>query len=135
MIEKIIIAILASWIISQGIKIVIDLYKNRKVSLRILLRSGGMPSTHTAIVTALTTGIFFIDGTSLLFLTSLVFSIIVVADATGVRLDSERQASAINKIGNLKGKNKLNEHIGHTHIEAFAGTIIGFIITVALFLI
>lgn len=131
MIGKITTAILLSWGLSQIIKILIE--GRKSFNWNIFFRSGGMPSSHTAIVTALTTAVFILEGASLTFFTALVFSSIVIIDARGVRLESEKQAIMLNKIGKLTGRNALSEHIGHKTSEVIGGIILGIVITIIVF--
>ena len=72
--------------VSQGLKLIIDVIKNGKISLRVLTTTGGMPSAHSAFVTALATGVGQVKGwDSVEFAIATIFAIIVMYDAAGVR--------------------------------------------------
>ena len=92
-----IIAVIAAWLIAQGVKYLIIAIKNRNFNhLRQLYLSGNMPSAHSATVTALTVVIAFKDGISSgLFGLSLLFAAIVMYDAMMVRRSSGEQGLAI----------------------------------------
>ena len=89
-----------------------------------------MPSGHSAAVASLTTAIYIHEGYSTLFVVALVFTAIVINDAFGVRLETEKQARMLNLMGHLGRKKKLKEDVGHTKVEVAAGLVLG--ITVAL---
>jgi acid phosphatase family membrane protein YuiD len=109
-----------------------------------LLGSGGMPSSHTAFVIGLTTAIAVRHGTgSPLFAVCAVISLIVMYDASGVRLHAGKQASALNLIISefpadhpVQETGRLREALGHTHAQvtmgALVGIVIGFISEVAM---
>ncbi len=93
-------------------------------TLERMLWSGWMPSAHSAFVVSLATVMFLKHGFfSDEFLISFVFSIIIIYDALNVRYQAGLHAQLLNEII-VKGELKLNESIGHTPIEALAGTII-----------
>jgi hypothetical protein len=121
-----------AWFIAQTLKLIQVLVKEKKVSLRIFLKTGGMPSAHTAFVTCLTTLIGFREGwSSSIFVVTLVFSIVVMADAAGFRKITETQIDALEKvIRDIQSARGIqNEDIkillGHTPIEVFIGLVIG----------
>lgn len=104
-----------------------------KFSVGKMLWSGGMPSAHSTFVIALTTAIGIKYGVaSDEFMICLVFSIIIIYDAMNVRYQSGLHAKALNKINSHDEEYALNESLGHTPIEAFAGGIVG--LTTAAFL-
>ena len=94
-----------------------------------------MPSAHSAVVIALTTMVGRSQGTtSPMFGIALIFSLVVMYDATGVRREAGKQAHLLNEIINTPGlsqvqvKEKLVEALGHTPIQVFVGALVGFII-------
>lgn len=130
MIDKILLTLIITWFFTQLIKIIIYYIKEKRLSFNILFESGGMPSSHSACVTALTTSIYFLEGLSNLFYVTLSFAILVMYDARGVRLESSKHAAALNKIN----KNKiLNEMVGHTLIQVIIGAIFGIIMSILIF--
>ncbi|OGB90828.1 hypothetical protein A2625_07295 [candidate division WOR-1 bacterium RIFCSPHIGHO2_01_FULL_53_15] len=130
------VAVFISWFLAQSIKVVIYWIVDKKFSLWHFFEAGGMPSAHSASVTALTLGIALTQGWgSPLFTVSLVFALIVMYDATGVRRAAGKQAEILNKIVDdiyANGKvriEKLKEILGHDPIEVFAGATLAAIIT------
>lgn len=124
-----------SAIITQVIKGIIRSYQEKKILWKAFFEWGGMPSSHSALVVSLSTILGLKEGfSSPLFILSLFFAGIVIADAIGVRLATEEQAKVINKILQKYPINEkydiiLKESIGHTPIEAVLGGILGFIIS------
>lgn len=135
------IVIFTSLIISQLLKFIIEAIKYKKINIyRLLDGSGGMPSSHSAIVSSVTMTVFLLyGGDSPLFAVSLVFSLITMYDAMGIRYESGKQAAAINKLNEKmaklcvrKEKTKLNEQIGHKKKEVLCGMLLGIIVSVIL---
>lgn len=133
--NKIFLAPAAGWFFAQFIKIVIDTYKSGFCKER-LTGGGGMPSSHSATVMGLVTIVFLTYGTgSFEFVMALFFAIIVIYDAAGVRLETQRQGQALNNLNEERqeeGKQPLNikrfrEKLGHTIPEIIVGIIIGII--------
>lgn len=111
----------------------------RRIDFRRLTGTGGMPSTHSASVAALTTSIgIATDWRSPLFSVTVFFSIIVLYDAAGVRREAGRQARVLNGIiDDLKAHHhvegeRLRELLGHTGLEVFIGVVYGVLLAVAL---
>ena len=124
----------ALWFFIQVFKVVTDLIINKKLNVRRLVGAGGMPSSHSAIVTSLAVLIGRQYGfDSGIFAIALITAFIVMYDATGVRRAAGKQARIINKILDTPGlstaevQEKLVEALGHTPIEVFIGAIIGVI--------
>lgn len=128
-------AILA-WLIAQILKIIITAIRYKKMTLYTLISSGGMPSSHTALVVALTTSVGITSGfNSVIFAVCAVFSLVIMYDATGVRRAVGEQGKKINKlleafyktntIDNKEFSEKIGEILGHTPLEVLAGLILG----------
>ncbi|BDC93454.1 hypothetical protein SAMN04487977_101657 [Treponema bryantii] len=133
-----------SWLGAQFLKTAINLIYGRIHSFSELLevmiwRTGSMPSSHSALVTALCVTIGFRHGFhSDLFVFSLCFFLVVIRDAFGVRRSSGIQAKKLNEIGNeLKDKDILNNYKtlkevdGHTPMEVLCGCLVGFFIALS----
>ncbi len=127
-------ATFVSWAVAQVLKVLIELIWRHKLNLRLLTSAGGMPSSHSASVCALATAIAIHEGTdSTIFVMSLVFAIIVMYDAAGVRRAASIQARILNQIidelfqGHPISETRLRELIGHTPIEVFAGAVLGIV--------
>lgn len=131
------VAVVISWFFAQSIKVILYRFEEKKWNLWHFFEAGGMPSAHSASVTSLTLGIALTQGwQSPLFTMSLVFALIVMYDATGVRRAAGKQAEILNKIVDdiyANGKiriEKLKEILGHDPIEVVCGA--GLAVTITL---
>ena len=123
---------LTAWAIAQVTKLVARSVRLRRLDLRVLASMGGFPSSHSAMVMALTTAIGRLNGlASPLFALALIFSLVVMYDAAGVRRAAGQQAAVLNRIiddvfqGRGIGEARLRELLGHTPVEVFAGAAVG----------
>ena len=135
---------IVSWFSAQFIKTLINIIGSKvhspgEVIELMFWRTGGMPSSHSAIVTSLCTTIAFKNGlNSDIFLVSFVFLLVVVRDAFGVRRSSGIQAQKINELGKELEDNKaltnfkpLKEVNGHTPMQVILGCLLGFFVGLA----
>jgi hypothetical protein len=132
-----------SWFIAQLLKAVIEAIKQRHTSSRnfaltLFWKTGGMPSSHAALVTAIATAIGFQYGLATpLFTLSLFYGILIIRDALGVRRSAGTQARALNKLGaELRYRfgvsfSSIKEVNGHTPSEVSVGVLLGFFIATA----
>lgn len=131
-------AVLA-WFVAQVIKTAIDAYFNKGINWERMTGSGGMPSSHSSTVVslAIATGISYgVDST--LFAIALIFAIVVIYDATGVRRETGKQAVILNRLlldnpFSWTGKEfekKLKEYVGHSPFQVLMGAILGILIAV-----
>ena len=121
------------WFSAQAIKFLWQLIRYRTLRLERLVGSGGFPSSHTSFVISTTTALYFKNnGITDLFVVALVFSIVVMYDASGVRREAGRQAQILNQIVEYFSKRNipiaLKELLGHTPIEVFGGLILGILV-------
>jgi hypothetical protein len=124
---------LIACLVAQASKLVIELAKNRKVNLRVLVETGGMPSAHSALVTALATGVGQTLGwASAEFAIAFIFAMIVMYDAAGVRQAAGNQARILNQIiaelfqeDHHLNEDRLKELLGHTPFQVIIGSILG----------
>ncbi|XP_057949521.1 uncharacterized protein LOC131144709 isoform X2 [Malania oleifera] len=124
---------LLAFAIAQFIKFFTAWYKERRWDLKQLIGSGGMPSSHSATVTALAVAVGFQDGFGgSVFATALVLACVVMYDAFGVRLHAGRQAEVLNQIvyelpaeHPLADSRPLRELLGHTPRQVLAGGLLG----------
>lgn len=128
--NKMITLMVSIWIIIQIFKFVVDFIINKKVNFRRLVGSGGMPSSHSAVVTCLATTVGLIEGfSSSQFALAVGFALVVMYDAAGVRRAAGRQARILNQLisSNKKFNNneKLKELLGHTPVEVAVGAVVG----------
>jgi acid phosphatase family membrane protein YuiD len=128
----VLLAALAAWGLAQVIKVPLEYLHTRRWNWVLLLRAGGMPSSHSALVAACTHAIGLFEGFSTpLFALSFCVAMIVIYDATGIRRQAGKHAEIINTIiedlaaGHPLKEEQLREVLGHTPLEALAGTVMG----------
>lgn len=128
-----------SLVLAQLIKFIFESIKAKKlVWSRLFNGNAGMPSSHTAFSFSLTYLILLKQGiSSPLFAVTFILSLIVAYDSMGVRMESGKQAEAINKIvdeffsANPKVSiAKLKEKLGHKPLEVFMGMILGIVVSI-----
>lgn len=130
------------WFIAQILKVFTGVFKLRKFSITALLfGNGGMPSSHSASVTALAISSGFCYGfDSGYFAIAVMFAIIVMGDAAGVRRETGEQAKILNRITQDLFKHNsteeinqnLKELVGHTPLQVVVGSALGFVIPFAM---
>ena len=127
-----------SWLIAGVCKVIVLYIVDKKIDFRRIIGAGGMPSSHTATVIALaiTTG-FYQGLDSTVFAITVMFAIIVIHDAVGVRLETGKQAKIINDMlfeGGLAKEidvtKRLKEYVGHTPLQAFWGAVVGLLVSI-----
>ena len=133
--NRILVASFIAWAIAQLSKTIYELIRYRKLSLSRLVSAGGMPSSHSALVTSLATATGRVAGIdSAAFAISLVLAAIVMYDAAGVRRAVSIQARILNQMideayeGHPIAEKRLRELIGHTPIKVFVGGLLGVIV-------
>ena len=130
------------WILAQIIKVFTGVFKQRKFSIvALLFGNGGMPSSHSASVTALAISCGLCYGfDSGFFAIALMFAIIVMGDAAGVRRETGEQAKILNRITQDMFKHaspedinrNLKELVGHTPLQVVIGSALGLAIPFAM---
>lgn len=122
-----------TWFCVQTFKVLWELATTKKFNFKRIIGAGGMPSSHTAIVVSITTMVGRSQGiNSVIFAVSLIFSLVVMYDACGVRRQAGKQARILNDIVNTPGlttvqvREKLVEALGHTPLQVIVGVIVGF---------
>ena len=141
--NPIILSSLTSWFLAQLIKGIITLLHIRTKSIREVLetlvwRTGGMPSSHAAVVASMTAAVGFYEGIgSNLFAVSLFVAMVVMRDAMGVRRASGLQARAFNQFGKQAAEkmdisfHPVKEIQGHAPLEVIVGAFLGIFISAA----
>lgn len=132
-------AVFVAWFMAQVIKVARGVLTRRRFNFRWLFDTGGMPSSHSATVGSLATavGLYYGFG-SIPFLITLIFTLITLFDAAGVRRSVGRQAGILNKmLDDLYEKGqvpetRLKELLGHTPVEVIAGAFLGSVISLIL---
>jgi acid phosphatase family membrane protein YuiD len=130
---------LLAWLVAQVLKTAVFAILERRVNWRKLVETGGLPSAHSALVVGLTTGIGLHEGWhTTTFAIALVFALIVMYDAIGIRQQAGKHADLLNQLlliavirDSFQQREKLRELLGHTPIEVMAGALLG--IMMALF--
>jgi len=130
----------SAWLTASLLKVVFYSIQKKKINFRRLIGNGGMPSTHSASVVSLAVAVGFKEGwDSTALAISLVLAIIVMIDASGVRLAASKHAKALNEITEEVFKDgqfhyeKFNELLGHTQAQVFVGGSIGLIVSLIFF--
>lgn len=139
--NKILIVAIVSMLMAQLIKFVITAVSSKKLNLKILTSTGGMPSSHSALVMGLVVAIGFEKGLASVELAiAVVFAMIVMYDAAGIRRAAGKQAKILNKMidqldsGQDIREEQLKELLGHTPIEVVVGALLGVFIAVLFYL-
>ncbi|HET9909464.1 MAG TPA: divergent PAP2 family protein [Anaerolineales bacterium] len=133
--NKALIAGLIAWLLAQIIKIPLDYFRTRRWNWALLLTTGGMPSSHSSLMTATTLAIGLYDGfDSPVFALGVAITMIVTYDAAGVRQQAGIHAKRINVLfdellhGHPINQRDLREVIGHTPLEVAGGILLGLIV-------
>ena len=124
---------LLSCLLAQFLKIIFNFFSTRKLNFGIVFDTGGMPSSHSALITGATSGIGFELGfNSSIFALAVAISLIVMYDASGIRKSAGIQAAEINKLSKKldpEFEAELKETLGHTKFEVIVGSFLGPLIT------
>ncbi len=131
--NQILVVALLACLSAQGLKLIIELVRNRKIDIKYLVTTGGMPSAHSALVGALATSVGLTMGwSSPEFAIACLFAVIVMYDAAGVRQAAGKQAKILNQLvdelfqeeHNLN-EERLKELLGHTPFQVLVGLSLG----------
>ena len=137
--NQVLVSSVIGWTVAQVLKTIIDCALNKSFNAERLTGSGGMPSSHSATVCALTTSEALCYGFgSFEFAVSFVVAMVVMYDAVGVRRETGKQAKLLNwmmsenpfklKINELNAEivqETLKEYVGHTPLQVVAGAVLG----------
>jgi len=132
--NPVLIAGLTAWGLAQIVKVPLNYRVTRTWDWVLLLRVGGMPSSHSALIAGITHAIgLFVGFDTPLFALALAIAIVVIYDATGIRRQAGLHAEIINAMirdltrGHPLKEEQLKEVLGHTPLEALAGTLLGIV--------
>lgn len=124
-----------SWFIAQFMKVILTLFFEKRLDVGRFWGSGGFPSSHTSSVVSVSTAIGLAEGyDTAIYALSLVFALIVMYDASGVRRAVGKQAAILNKMIHDISEHKhieqeqLKELIGHTPFEVIGGALLGVLV-------
>lgn len=129
------------WLVAQVLKTAIDIALNQSFNPERLVGSGGMPSSHSSTMCAMTTAAYGLYGAgSFEFAICFIMSMVVMYDAIGVRQETGKQAKVLNslvfenvlKLDGVLLQKKLKEYVGHTPIQVAAGAILGVVTAVVM---
>ncbi len=136
--NRVLITAAAGWACAQITKTVIFCIVNKRFEPERLFGDGGMPSAHSATVTAMALTVGFTSGfSSPVFGLALMFALIVMHDAMGVRLETGKQAKLLNEMMevfekmsevDLSFEDRLKEFVGHTPLQVVCGACVGLLV-------
>lgn len=134
--NPVLLGALLAWVVAQALKLPLAYLAERQWDWSILIRPGGMPSSHSALVTAGAHGVGLALGfNSAVFALSVVIALIVIYDATGIRRQAGVHAEIINAMlrdlfeGQQIRQEQLREVLGHSPLEAFVGMVLGLVVS------
>ena len=141
---EIFIVSVCGWAAAQLTKVVIFIIQKKHFDFRILIATGGMPSSHSAIVSGLATSVAIVDGLdSVAFAIAAIIALIVMFDSAGLRRSVGRQAVVLNRIiGELRERRSisyfekdLRELMGHSTFQVIIGAAFGISVSFIWFLL
>lgn len=139
--NEVLVSAVTGWLVAQVLKTLIDFWFNKSFTLERMVGSGGMPSSHSSTVCALTMSAAYHYGVeSFEFAISFVLASVVMYDAIGVRQETGKQAKLLNlimeqdffKLEEEQFEKKLKELVGHTPLQVFAGAVLGILLALAI---
>jgi len=140
--NKIFVSTVISLCCAQALKVILYTINKRKKKMREMVeilawRTGGMPSSHAAVVASLCTSIAFVEGVATnLFIFSFWFALVVLRDAMGVRRSAGLMAKALNDLGKQASEKAgvdfrpVKEIQGHTPLEVVVGSLLGIFVAI-----
>jgi len=137
--NKVLMDGLIAWAIAQVLKAILYTAINKKFEVSRLFGDGGMPSGHSATVTAVAVSCAVQFGlSSFQFAVTAILAVIVMHDAMGIRLEAGKQAKQLNRLtdlinamaGDSSPQEKLKEFVGHTPMQVFAGGVLGLLVAI-----
>ncbi len=143
--NKLLLIAVIAWALAQILKLPLEFLRTGKLNWAILLSTGGMPSSHSTLVTAMAHIIGLTYGFDTgEFALAFVVAVVVIYDATGIRRQAGRHAALINAfINDLASghpikemqEKRLKEVLGHTPLEAAGGVIWGLLVSTVMWLV
>ena len=140
--NRILIGSLSAWAVAQVLKTILYAAINKKFDIKRLFGDGGMPSGHSATVTSMAVSCGMVYGfDSGVFAIAAIVAIVVMHDASGVRLETGKQSKIINElVKHLKDRvvpneEELKEFVGHTPLQVLCGAVLGLIVALVVNLV
>ncbi len=125
---------ICAWVVAQLLKVFIALIRRKRIDLGLFVSSGGMPSAHSATVSALAASVAIVEGfSSVAFGIAAIFAVVVMYDAAGVRQWVGKQSIVLNRMVQeirfrrpvAELERDLREFIGHTQFQVVIGALLG----------
>jgi hypothetical protein len=139
--NRVLISALAAWGTAQVIKVPIEYLRQRRWMWAMLLTTGGMPSSHSALIVGVTNAIgLYVGYDSPLFALGIAIAMIVTYDSAGIRRQAGMHAERINVLfeellkGHMWDEKELREVLGHTPLEVAGGILWGIVVTTLIWL-
>lgn len=140
--NKVLVAVMLGWFIAQALKVPTEYLRSRRWLWTMFFASGGMPSSHTALMVAGTLSVGLYHGfDNPLFGIAVGVTMIIAHDASGVRRQAGMHAERINLLveellkGHMWSESELKKVIGHTPLEVVGGIILGLLVAIVQFLV
>ena len=138
----VLIAAVTAWALASILKVPIEFLQTHRWNWALLVQTGGMPSSHTALVVGITHAIGLSVGFGTpLFALAFVLAMVVVYDATGIRRQAGKHAELINAMlndlaaGHPLKQEQLREVLGHTPTEALGGIVLGIVVAQVIWMV
>lgn len=135
--NEVLLISVSAWALAQTIKVLTSLVREKRLNLRAFVASGGMPSSHSATVSALAASVGLLQGlNSVAFGVATILALVVMYDAAGVRQAVGRQSIILNRIVDElrlrrprgEVERDLRELIGHTPYQVIVGSLMGVVL-------
>jgi acid phosphatase family membrane protein YuiD len=140
--NRVLITMMTAWLLAQVIKIPLDYLYTRRWNWALLLSVGGMPSSHSSLLTSVTVAIGLYHGfDNPLFALGVAITMVVTYDAAGVRRQAGIHAQRINMLvdevlrGHMFDQSELREVLGHTPLEVTGGVLFGIVVATIMWLV
>lgn len=140
--NRVLITMMTAWLLAQVIKIPLDYLYTRRWNWALLLSVGGMPSSHSSLLTSATVAIGLYHGfDNPLFALGVAITMVVTYDAAGVRRQAGIHAQRINMLvdevlrGHMFDQSELREVLGHTPLEVTGGVLFGIVVATVMWLV
>lgn len=139
--NKILISSFASWLVAQVLKTLIHAVVNKSFCFSRLTGDGGMPSAHSATVSALAVSSgLFCGFSSPVFAIAVIIAFVVMHDAAGIRYEAEKHAQALTQLFDLLNADmdpemKLKKFLGHTPLQVLFGSLTGIFVSIVIYIL
>ncbi|MBD3310253.1 divergent PAP2 family protein [Candidatus Woesearchaeota archaeon] len=134
--NKIFLSCLFAWLLAQLFKVVSTSIREKRFAISRIFALGGMPSSHTATITALLLATYLDQQITPLTIAIFIIALIVIRDSFGVRQEVGKHAKVLNKLAARRTEfEKLEELIGHTLPEVVVGGLLGILVPMIIYLL